>query len=339
MKRVLIDTNVLLTGAIWRGSFADALPRYRNEFSFATAFYCIAEAERKIATHASSPEVAAVLVDLLDRYLSRLGALVLTPAHLPAALAQVASKSDRPILATAEALNFEGVCTYNVKDFGVSEVQIRSPLGWLRTTTAANRYIVQRPVLGSEGTLLLGTRQFGDDCAGLLLEAPELVIRQHTNRAIEAAGASLKRFKPTRNRIPDGYDQLLILRYRTNGEFEVAAWSAGGGFPPHMRVDSSGKLLLATGQGTFGHLVRPGLSLGRATGLSGVVFAISGIPEFVDDRRIRTQVLPDECLEGVAESPAIEALIGMCCPVRSGGSIMGVEIPGAFSVRHPSRRF
>ena len=335
MSRVLLDTNVLLMGAIWRGSYAEALADYRDKLSFLTASYCISEAEAIFASR-TTPEVAACLIDLLDDYLRRLDCVVVPRQDLPPEIADVVSGSDLPVFETAVGVGVDCLCTYNTKDFPKTCPEVLSPLGILRSAVDPRKYLVLVPVLGREGTLMVGTRQYGDDRLGLLLETGALRITQTVGKSIVAEGSDLMSFHPTRHVVPDGYGHAIVVRYRSAGDFDIKAWPLDA-FPDELPVGSTGALLLATGTAAFSSPVTPGLSLGRPTGLQGECFFISGIPQYLRDGSLRGQALRDRTLEGVLESQSIKTLLSMCDVRLDSEGQMVLEVQGrAFSRLSPS---
>ena len=329
MNRVFLDANVLLTGAICPGTFAHGLSLHRSGLSFYTSNSCLREAETVIARHAY-PELAVAAIDSLNHFLQSLGCFVTVDQDVPGLDLTGVSKTDRHAYTAAVASGADVLCTYNIKDFSGGAVEVRSPLGIMRSVGDPQRFMIQYPCLGEAGTLMLLTRQYGDDHAGVLAGSDDVVITQRPDRSISVEGDGMKEFRPTGHRVPDGYAHALVLRYRADGEFEVSAWLLGEQLPDDLAVGSSGKVALASGRAAFGHPVTPGLSLGRLTGPSGEVFGVSGVPRWVSDTNMRTQALVDQCLEGVAESKGIAEALRSVLHVSSEVEGRFLEIPGIY---------
>ncbi|HLA81658.1 MAG TPA: hypothetical protein VJP78_08610 [Thermoleophilia bacterium] len=246
-----------------------------------------------IARDSSNRMVTAAANDRLDAFLHDMQALV-----LPTQGTDTRGHDDH-VSSPANLYQCDFICTYNVRDFENHGIEALPPLAIHFDFPGT---AIEYPILGEDGTLLVGTRYYGNRTMGRILRAKNgTEVRSCSPGRIEVVGPDVG--CQLYGQIPEGYAATFVFRYKKNGHFEAAAWVSDP-----VTGDSSGKLLLAQGTACFEPPVRPLMFFGQNYGFAGELFGVSGIPQYVRDGRMRP-VLASGTLEVVEKSEDISALL------------------------------
>jgi hypothetical protein len=318
--RVLLDTNVILTGALSPRSFAGQLGSVLGSASFIFPDQVRHEYRRVLREAAGGRErfyQAAVLT--VESYLCDLGALQL-PDHVGT---QALAKADLKIHAAALHHGCDAICTYNPRDCPTDGVPTISPLGLKkRIDPPTLNQFIQVPLLGDSGTLFfMGTLNHPSSLGNIL----------ETGKGIRFCtdGDGFVRIFGTNARVSvtaplGGTDcTVFLLRYTSAGQFKASLW-----LPPTAPrwVETAGfeERILTAGQVPFASPVRGLLGDGS---FYGVVFGYSGVPHYVRDNMI-PHVIRNRCLEAVWGSEDVAALLQACVLGQTPDGRWFLELPG-----------
>jgi rRNA-processing protein FCF1 len=302
--RVLLDTNVVLTGALRPASPAGKLASVREKVTFNVTDLVMHECRRVLKEAAGGwNERYQLAVLTVESYLKELGALLL-PDDLGT---NPSPKADLRIHAAAKAYGCDAICTYNPSDFPADGVPTISPLGLKKRIdppTLAN--YIQVPFLGDAGTLFfMGTLHHHSSMGNILETANGIRFSTDGDGYIRVSGTSVR----VNVASPLGGTDLTVffLRYTSAGQFKASLW-----LPPTAPrwTDTQGfrERILTAGQLEFARPVRGLLGDGS---FFGVVFGYSGVPHYVRDNVI-PHVIRNQCLEAVWGSADIAALLQAC---------------------------
>jgi len=302
--RVLLDTNVVLTGALRPASPAGKLASVREKVTFSVTDLVMHECRRILRQAAGGRNARYRLAVLtVESYLKELGALLLPddPGKNPP------PKADHRIHAAALAYGCDAICTYNPNDFPTDGVKTISPLGLKkRIDPPTLRNFIQVPVLGDSGTLFfMGTLHHPSSMGNILETGNGMRFYTDGDGYVRISGTNARVNVTT----PFGGTDLTVffLRYTSAGQFNASLWLP----PTAPRWDETQgfeERVLTTGQVPFTSPVRGLLGDGS---FYGVVFGYSGVPHYVRDNMI-PHVIRNQCLEAVWGSADIAALLQVC---------------------------
>jgi rRNA-processing protein FCF1 len=311
LMRVLLDTNVVLTGALRPASPAGKLASVRDTVTFSVTDLVMHECRRVLREAAGGRNKRYHLAVLtVDAYLKELGALLLPDNDGP----RPPPKADLRIHAAAQSYGCDAICTYNPSDFPEDGVPTISPLGLrkqiARTTATTESFtleqFIQVPILGNAGTLFfMGTLHHPSSMGNILEAGNGLRFVTDGDGYIRVSGTHTH----VNVTAPLGGTDLSVffLRYTSAGQFKASLWLPPTA--PRWTWDQGfQERVLTTGQVPFAGAVRALLGDGS---FAGVVIGYSGVPHYVRDNMI-PHVIRNQCLEAVWGSADIAALLQAC---------------------------
>jgi len=302
--RVLLDTNVVLTGALRPASPAGKLGSVREKVTFSVTDLVMHECRRVLKEAAGGWNQRYQLAVLtVESYLNELGALLLPddPGTNPS------PKADLRIHAAARAYGCDAICTYNPGDYPTAGVLTISPLGLKKRIdppTLGN--FIQVPFLGDSGTLFfMGTLHHPSSMGNILETGDRTRFSTDGDGFVRISGTNARVNVTT----PFGGTDVTAFsfRYTAAGQFKASLWLPPTA-PRWNETQGFQERVLTTGQVPFASPVRGLLGDGS---FYGVVFGYSGVPHYVRDNMI-PHVIRNRCLEAVWGSADIAALLQVC---------------------------
>lgn len=290
-RRVCIDTNVLLAGALTQRGPSAALRSLASNCEFVVPDGVIGEAIDVLGRHLD-PDSLTGATAALDLFLSGLGALEVSGFPVQA--------DDQHVKGAATELDCDAICTYDMDDFISFAVPAWSPRRLFKEIDFFS-HSMEAPALGEEGTYLLFLRTWGGDQGRLLREATgNSAIWFQADGTVELTGPRASEWK-IHHTLPLGPAAALVVRYGP-GRCEVAAWETSTGFPEGTPIGSNGKLLLAQGPVEFDGTPIPGVV--PFAECWGATFA----PLWLKEHSVRAGIA-NESLEVAWASQSVEALL------------------------------
>lgn len=326
-RRVLLDTNVVITGALMRSSFAGQLEIAKGEITYVITEYILREAERVVRSAAEETMIGEAAVRTIGNFVTLLGAVVIPEGSTIDASA-VRDEDDRPVYAAALHNSCDTICTYNLADFPESaDVRVRSPLALLQQLGPGKGYMMlQYPILDEDGTIFIQGRLHHETAMG------EILVAQNGTRVfndprgyVQVTGPDVSRAK-LRHRLAGDEWISFFFRYRRSGHLEAVMW-----MPDYTRPKPGGgvetrKVVLTEGTARIQPPVTPKLVFNGNFGFFGAVSNISGIPLYVRDRQVPT-VIRNRSLECVIGSIDVRKLLARCEFYRLASGEMFVGFP------------
>lgn len=275
--RIFLDTNVVLTGALNPHGPAGTLQALLGQATFIFSPQVLAESNYLIERDAPTPLIARKVQNLTQSYLHTLGALQVPDVMPPQGITSL-DEGDSMLLGAALSAKADAICTYNVKDFPASYINVSTPLAIHRSIAEPKlEQYIQPIVLSSHGTLLFFGRLHHESSMGTILDSDGRVVVVANQRGfIQLTGSGVKRcrsIKPLRG----DTEFRLTLRYNAT-DFEAALW-----------IKDSGtwvKDVITTGAASFSETTRPILFFVPNHRFSGHIQCISGLPRFVREKQI-----------------------------------------------------
>jgi rRNA-processing protein FCF1 len=312
--RVLLDTNVVLTGALRPASPAGKLASVRDTVTFSVTDLVMHECRRVLREAAGGRNKRYQLAVLtVESYLKELGALLLPDDDGPSP----PPKADLRIHAAAQTYRCDSICTYNPSDFPADGIPTISPLALQKRVATASaakgsldapklEYFIQVPILADSGTLFfMGTLHHPSSMGNILETGAGIRFATDGDGYIRVSGTDAR----VNVTAPFGGTDLTVffLRYTSEGQFKASLflpptaprWTWDQGFQERI---------LTTGQLPFANPVRALLGDGS---FFGVVIGYSGVPHYVRDNMI-PHVIRNHCLEAVWGSEDIATLLQTC---------------------------
>ena len=318
--RVLLDTNVVLTGALRPASPAGKLSSVRGTVTFNVTDLVMHECRRVLKEAAGGWNKRYQLAVLtVESYLKELGALLLPdkPGETPAA------KADLRIHAAALAYGCDAICTYNPSDFPTDGALTISPFGLKKRIdppTLGN--FIQIPFLGDAGTLFfMGTLHHPSSMGNILETGNGIRFSTDGDGYIRISGTSAR----VTVTAPFGGTDLTAFsfRYTSTGQFKASLWLPPTA-PRWTETQGFAERILTAGQVQFARPVRTLLGDGS---FFGTVFGYSGVPHYVHDNMI-PHVIRNQCLEAVWGSEDIAALLQACKVGQTSDGRFFLGLPG-----------
>jgi rRNA-processing protein FCF1 len=309
--RVLLDTNVVLTGALRPASPAGKLASVRDTVTFSVTDLVMHECRRVLREAAGGRNKRYQLAVLtVESYLKELGALLLPDNDG----ASPPSKADLRIHAAAQSYGCDAICTYNPGDFPADGIPTISPLALRKRIAVASatggsltlEHFIQVPILGDSGTLFfMGTLQHPSSMGNVLETGSGVRFATDGDGYIRVSGSDAR----VNVTAPLGGTDLTVffLRYTSAGQFKASLWLPPTA--PRWTWDQGfQERVLTAGQVPFAGPMRPLLGDGS---FFGMVIGYSGVPHYVRDTMI-PHVIRNHCLEAVWGSADIAALLQTC---------------------------
>ena len=307
VTRALIDTNVILAGAMRQDGPAGRLTRISDRVGFVISDYALRECRQVVERHAPNPLVAQGTLHALDVFCLTLRALQVPDAKLPPDT-KLRDPRDGPLLGAALEYDCDTICTYNQRDFAGHGLKVLSPLGILKLVAEPEASLfVQCPVLGASGTLMmLGILHHETSMGEILVTSNGIRVFNNAEGYVAVEGSDVTKCTIERPLI-GGEIIAFFFRYDHTGRFEASLWS-----PRDSRnwreAQHFDKAVLTSGRAIFAEPVTPRLVFNGNFGFFARVLGLSGIPGFVRDRRI-PDAIRSMCLEAVAGSEDIRELL------------------------------
>lgn len=275
--RIFLDTNVVLTGALNPNGPAGTLAALFGRATFVFSPQVLAECDYLIERDAPTQLVAQVVQNATRSYLNVLGALQVPDVAPPQGITAL-DDGDSMLLGAALSAQADAICTYNVKDFPASYINVRTPLAIHRSIAEPRfEHYIQPVALSTHGTLLFFGRLHHESSMGTILDSEGRVSVVADERGfIRLTGCGVRRchsIKPLRGNT----EFRLTLRYNV-ADFEAALW-----------VKDSGawvKDVITTGAASFSETTRPILCFVPDHRFSGHIQCISGLPRFVREKQL-----------------------------------------------------
>lgn len=275
--RIFLDTNVVLTGALNPNGPAGTLAALLGQATFIFSPQVLAECDYLIERDAPTRLVAQVVQNATRSYLNALGALQVPDVAPPQGITAL-DDGDNMLLGAALSAQANAICTYNVKDFPASYINVRTPFAIHRSIAEPKlEQYIQPVTLSAHGTLLFFGRLHHESSMGTILDSDGRVTVVADERGfIRLTGSGVRRshsIKPLRGNT----EFRLTLRYNV-ADFEAALW-----------VKNSGtwvKDVITTGAASFSDATRPILCFVPDHRFSGHIQCISGLPRFVREKQL-----------------------------------------------------
>lgn len=290
--RVFLDSNVVLTGSFNPQGPAGTLAALLGRAAFVYSPQVLAECDYLIGRDAPTPGVAQAAQHRIRAYLAALRASQVSNAAPPVGVAAL-DADDNLLLGAALAAQSSAICTYNVKDFPASHINVGTPLAIHRSMAEPKiEHYIQTVALSLHGSLLFFGRLHHVSSMGPILQSGDSAsVFADDKGFIQLTGSAVTRcraIKPLRG----DTEFRLTLRYNST-DFEAALW-----------VKNSGawfKDVLSTGSASFSETTKPILCFVPNHRFSGHIQCISGLPRFVRDKQMQA-ALDNYSLEACAGS-------------------------------------
>lgn len=328
VQRALLDTNVILSGAMRQNGPAGRLRQISSRVQFVVADCALRECRQVVELHAPNAMVAKGTLHAIDNFCLALRALQVPDATPPPRMT-LRDPSDAPLVGAALEYGCDTVCTYNQRDFTGHGIKVLSPLGILKIAAEPDAALfVQYPVLGSSGTImLLGNLHHETSMGEIMVTENRVRVFNNSDGYVAVEGADVE--SCTMIRPLSGNDLIaFFFRYSTSGRFEASLWS-----PRDTRnwreAESFDKTVLTRGQATFSEPVTPRLVFNGNFGFYARVVGMSGIPIFVRDGRI-PDAIRSMCLEAITGSEDVRELLARAELIKTPEGDMYI----GFSTRH-----
>lgn len=288
-KRIFLDTNVILTGALYQYGFSGKLISFVEKVTFLHSPHVLKECNNLISRDAPTDKIKTMALTAIDSFLGRLQSTSVEDHELPNGLS-ANDPDDNLILGSAIAANADVLCTYNIKDFPDGELIINTPLSIHRTFSNPElEQYIQSINLSSQGTLLFFGRLHHPSSMGpILISSNGVTVTADENGFIHLSGANVKRhnaLKPLR-----GNEEFrLSIRYKKT-DFETALWT--------KTLTGWVKEVLTNGAASFSENTSPVLFFVPNHRFSGHIQCLSGIPRYVKDKQLHS-ALDNYSLEAI----------------------------------------
>lgn len=275
--RVFLDTNVVLTGALYPNGPAGSLSRLSDTVSFLHSQYVLEECDHLLCRDAPS-ELVGCASTQIDEYLKELDSKLVSECPPPDGAATNDEKDD-PILGAAMAAKADLICTYNLDDFAESPLECGTPLAVHRKAgdVSLENYI-QPVVLSSRGTLFyFGAIHHKSSMGPIIRSSNGTTVTCDKEGYIVLCGEHVNRSDPLKA-LEGGRQLRLTLRYNES-DFEAALWEKSGEYWE--------KEIISRGSAAFLDDTSPILCFVPNHSFNGTIQCISGVPYFSRDRQIR----------------------------------------------------
>lgn len=238
-KPVVVDTNIILNGALNPGSDAARMPELVGKFTFWVAPTSILEIDAMLVKFAPDAQLRKAVNSLISGYLAQLAALT-TDDKITREPNFEEVSNDQLIGKAADAIEAR-VCTYNLKHFA----NATTPAKLLREAEFFHRAF-ELPHNQIEGTIMYLLRVHGiDRRLGNLIrfkDGTEIEGIKGQRLQIRKGSAVLA---TSTNTIPENRLSALIIRFKRNEKIIVDIWHPDGSsaIPDKVwRIGSSGRM-------------------------------------------------------------------------------------------------
>ncbi len=279
--RVILDTNVVLTGALLSQSVAGQLWKRNDKFTFVIPDFIISEAHKVVHKNASTQDHIIAAEVLITNYLNRLKAVTISELYPGGCV-------DGALYESAIKNNCKYICTYNIKHFPPAIVKAVSPLTVTKEIDDHQlRDFVPFFWAGEEGTVLFnGTLTHYSSLGELFCTANGTKVFIDDKGLMQVAGVSLKEHFICAA-LPKVPNQQLFLIFRYSKK----------SFEGRLLDHSKNKWIVLTyGQAEFILPIMP--KLGTTDKFNGIIYDFSAIPRFIKNKPLSV-IVQNGCLECV----------------------------------------
>jgi predicted nucleic acid-binding protein len=272
--KVLLDTNVILTGALNPYGPAQQLKKIVSQTEFLVSQRVLDECDWNIDGKAPSQIIAQTAKTLFRRYLSDLNAK--TVGDVTTSRSDCYDPDDQVILDTAISNECGAVCTYNTRDFPFDGVACVIPFQLLKQQESPQvQNYVQYPLLSERGTLLfMGQLHHKSSMGTILRSCDSTRIFNDKDGYIRATGKNVQQVN-LKAPLVGSESLVLVIRYKP-GFFEAARWKFVAG--------AWSKQILTTGKCNLSSKTAPALFFEKDHRFSATVQNVSGIPTFAREK-------------------------------------------------------
>jgi predicted nucleic acid-binding protein len=227
MKRIFLDTNVVLTGAFSQRGPAGTLSKLANSVQFLHSPLVLEECNNLVSRDAQSTLIYEAAMGQIHSFLTRLGSEVVDN-RLPPPGVSAKDRDDELILGAAIAAKADTICTYNIRDFPSKEMAIRTPLSVHRSIAEHTLdHFIQQVELSSKGTVLFfGSIHHASSMGPIIKSGNGTCVTADKEGFIQLSGPKVTRnkvLKPLRAK----EEFRLSIRFHQS-DFEAALWTKHG---------------------------------------------------------------------------------------------------------------
>ena len=296
---IFLDANVILTGAFTQSGPAALLVSIKSNVRFCHSNYVLDECKKLIKSFSPTNMIYELVNLRVLEFLNALSSKCVPEHPLPIGIF-CHDPYDDPLLGAAIACCADAICTYNVKDFPINTIPIKTPLLLLRLFSEPTiNQCIQPVILSSKGTLLFCGRIKHVSSMGLILKSDNNIsVMSDENGYIRLYGTEVRQYKTFNPLIADEEFKLSI-RYN-HDYFEAAVWK--------KTSTSWEKTILTIGVAKFSSKTFPILFFVPNHQFSGHIQCISGLPRFIRDSRLLV-ALENYSLEATTQSLDVRSFL------------------------------
>ena len=290
--KIFLDTNVVLSGAIYPESQATKLITSDDDFHFFYSDYVITECIHIIEGNCPDPLVRQFLMEHVHSWLDKAKATKVPTEEKTKV--KTHDPNDQQIYNDAEGADVDIICTYDVNDFPSEQINVMTPISILKSYRSHIHDAIQIPVLEKEGTLLfIGTLLDMNSFSKILESENNTLVSVTTDSDgfVDVTGSQVKVSK-RHNAIPLNKEITFVFRYKPS-MFEASLWTRDGG--EHI------KQILTNGECEFTDRTRALLLSDKGNDFHGYLKGLSGVPKFVKEHRLKIAI-ENKSLESVTGS-------------------------------------
>lgn len=295
---IFLDANVILTGAFTQSGPAALLVSIKSYVKFCHSNYVLDECAKLINAYSPTKEVCEIVNLRVLEFVRELSSECVSEHPLPNGIS-CHDPFDDPLLGAAIACCADAICTYNVKDFPINIIPIKTPLLLLRIFLEPNiDQWIQPVILSSKGTLLFCGRIKHVSSMGLILKSDNITVSADENGYIRLYGKNVRQYKTFNHLIADEEFKLSI-RYN-HDSFEASIWKKTSA--------TWEQTILTTGMANFSCTTFPSLFFVPDHQFSGHIQCISGLPRYIRDKQLCI-ALENYSLEATSESLDVRSFL------------------------------
>lgn len=289
--RVLLDTNVVLIGALASQSLAGQLWKNKENITFIVPNLTIEEARRVIQNNALHSDIGIASQVLIEHYLNKIRAIVTRDT-------EIGNDFDKMIYSIALKNGCDCICTYNIKHFLSDKIKILSPLGLIKEKGGSElNDFLPFYWFGEESTVLFrGILYHPSSLGEIIISDNGIKVYADENGFIRVTGKAVENCDIVYSLPTNAYQSVcLIFRYKKNF-FEARNWF----------FNKQEWIILSRGKAAFGLPISPRLGVEGKT--SAIINDFSAIPLFIKNKNL-SFVIQNGCLESFIGSIGIFELL------------------------------
>lgn len=280
--RVMLDANVVLTGALSPNGPASALVELAGDVKFVFSDYVLDECCKQIQNAAESVLVAELSESTVLTFLANASA-ELVPQSTNRSGQSVADPDDQQIYEDAIANGCDTICTYDANGFLGGLLPTVAPFYLWRQyhpgPLAINRYV--QPIdLGKDGSVFLfASLSHPSGLGEVLRSANGTVVSADGSGIIQVTSDSPIRHHGTQSPIPNVRQVALLIRYNAKESFEALTFSPDGGTWDDAETFTSH--LLTRADVKIEPPIERRLMFYKEHRFFGTIYNLSGVPKFL----------------------------------------------------------